>query len=99
MKDPGEAKVILGIKISRTPNGLDLSQEHYVEKILRRFEHFDCKLVSTPYDPNSQPKKNREHSAAQMYLANYTRPNIAYAIGRLSQYTQSPNQDHIVCHL
>ena len=53
MKDLGEAKVIVGIKISRTSNGLNLSQEHYVEKILRRFEHFDCKSMSIPYDPNS----------------------------------------------
>ncbi|KAL6347852.1 hypothetical protein AAG906_037581 [Vitis piasezkii] len=56
MKDLGETEVILGIKITRTPNGLKLSQEHYVEKILRKFEHFD--------------------------------------LGRLSRYTQSPNQDH-----
>ena len=47
MKDLGETKVILGIKISRTLNGLNLSQENYVEKILKRFENFDCKLVST----------------------------------------------------
>ncbi|RVW85530.1 Retrovirus-related Pol polyprotein from transposon TNT 1-94 [Vitis vinifera] len=61
-------------------------------------------LVSTPYDPSSQLNKNREHSVAQieyaqiigslMYLMNYTRFDIAYAIGRLSWYTQSPNQDH-----
>ena len=31
-----------------------------------------------------------------MYLENCTRPDIAYAIGRLSWYTQSPNQDHWV---
>ncbi|RVW43558.1 Cysteine-rich receptor-like protein kinase 25 [Vitis vinifera] len=46
-------------------------------------------LVSTPYDPSSQLKKNREHSVAQieyaqiigslMYLMNCTRPDIAYA--------------------
>ena len=53
MNDLGEAKVIPGIKITRTPNGLKLSQEHYVEKILRKFEHFDCKPVSTPYDHSS----------------------------------------------
>ncbi|RVW34319.1 Retrovirus-related Pol polyprotein from transposon TNT 1-94 [Vitis vinifera] len=104
MKDLGEVEVILGIKITRIPNGLKLSQEHYVEKILRKFEHFDCKPVSTPYDPNSQLKKNREHSVAQieyaqiigslMYLMNCTRPDIAYAVGRLSWYTQSLNQDH-----
>ena len=49
MKDLREEKVILGIKISRTPNGLNLFEEHYVEKNLRRFEHFDCKPVFTPY--------------------------------------------------
>ena len=62
--------------------------------------------MSTPYDLISQLKKNREHSVAQtkyaqiigslMYLENCTKPNIAYAIGRLSRYTQSPNQDHWV---
>ena len=25
---------------------------------------------------------------------NFSRPNIAYAVGRLSKYTHSPNQDH-----
>ena len=29
-----------------------------------------------------------------MYLMNCTRLDIAYAVGRLSWYTQSPNQDH-----
>ena len=104
MKDLGEAEVILEIKITKTLNGINLSQEHYIEKILKRFEHFDCKPVSTLYDPSSQLKKNREHSVAQteyaqmigclMHLANCTRPDIACAIGRLSRYTQSPNQDH-----
>ena len=60
--------------------------------------------MSTPYDPSSQLKKNKKHSVAQieyaqiigslMYLMNYTRLDIAYAVGRLSRYTQSPNQDH-----
>ena len=29
-----------------------------------------------------------------MYLMNCTRPDIAFVVGRLSRYTQSPNQDH-----
>ena len=64
MKDRGEAEVILGIKITRTLNGLNFSQERYVEKILKRFQHFDCKPMSTPYDPNSHMKKKREYSVA-----------------------------------
>ena len=87
MKDLGEVEVILGIKVTRTHNEINLSQEHYVENILKRFEHFDCKPVSTPYDLSSLLKKNREHSVAQteyaqiigslMYLENCTRPDIA----------------------
>ena len=87
MKYLGEAEVILGIKITRTLDGLNISQELYIENILKRFEHFDCKPMSTAYDPNSQVKKNREHSVAQieyaqiigslMYLENCTKPDIA----------------------
>lgn len=29
-----------------------------------------------------------------MYLMNCTRPNIAYAVSRLSRYTHNPNNDH-----
>ena len=53
MKDLREAEVILGIKITKTLNGINLSQEHSIEKILNMFEHFHYKPMSTPYDPNS----------------------------------------------
>ena len=36
-----------------------LSQEHYVEKILKRLGHFDAKPVSNPYDANTHLIKNR----------------------------------------
>ena len=52
MKDLGEADVILGIKITRSDKGISLNQSHYVEKILRKYNYFDCKPASTPYDPS-----------------------------------------------
>ena len=48
MKDLGEADVILGIKITRTLDGIFLSQSHYIEKILKQFGQFDCIPVKTP---------------------------------------------------
>lgn len=72
--------------------------------MLRKFGYFDCDPVTTPYDGKIHLKKNREHSVAQaeyaqiigslMYLMNSTRPDIAYAVGRLSRYTQCPNKEH-----
>ena len=104
MKDLGEADVILGIKIIRTSYGLSLNQSHYVEKILKKFNQFDCTPAKTPYDSNITLKKNKGDSVSQeqyakiigsvMFLMNYTRPDIAYAVSRLSRYTHSPNRDH-----
>ena len=37
MKDMGVADVILGIKIVKTPDGLALTQSHYIEKVLQKF--------------------------------------------------------------
>ena len=36
MKDLGEANFILGIKITRTCEGIFFDQSHYVEKILKK---------------------------------------------------------------
>ena len=104
MKDMGEASVILGVKIIRKGDSILLSQEHYIEKLLKKFDYYDSKSVSTPYDCNLQLKKNREEPIAQtqyaqiigslLHLMNFSRPDIAYAVGRLSRYTHNPGQDH-----
>ena len=83
MKDMDKAKVILGVKIKRMGDSIKLSQEHYVEKILKRFGHFDAKPVSTPYDANTHLMKNRSHPIGQaeyaqiirslMHLMNFSR--------------------------
>ena len=52
MKDLGKADLILGTKITRTSDGFALDQSHYIEKLLRKYKYFDCKPVSSPYDPS-----------------------------------------------
>ncbi|XP_070050486.1 secreted RxLR effector protein 161-like [Nicotiana tomentosiformis] len=104
IKNLGEADVILGIKIKRTSNGFSLSQSHYIEKILKRFNCFDVVPVRTPYDPSIQLKRNKKSSNSQteyakiignvMFLMNYTRPDIAYAVSRLSRYTHNPSSEY-----
>nr|GEX27972.1 zinc finger, CCHC-type [Tanacetum cinerariifolium] len=42
MKDMGEADVILGIKIERENKGIVITQSHYIEKILKKFNREDC---------------------------------------------------------
>ena len=69
MKDMGEVKVILGVKITRMGDSIMLSQEHYVEKILKRFGHFDAKPVSTLYDANTHLMKNPSDHLGQTEYA------------------------------
>lgn len=54
MKDLGPANKILGMQIHRDRNNrkIWLSQENYLNKILRRFNMQDCKPISTPLPVN-----------------------------------------------
>ncbi|KAD4179829.1 hypothetical protein E3N88_28420 [Mikania micrantha] len=63
MKDMGLADVILCIKINRTQHGLVLSQSHYVDKILEKFNEGDTSVAHTPVDTTQHLSKNRGSQA------------------------------------
>ena len=52
MKDLGAAKKILGMKImrSRVAGRLSLSQKGYIEKVLRKINMQNTKLITTPLE-------------------------------------------------
>ncbi|GJX44708.1 zinc finger, CCHC-type containing protein [Tanacetum coccineum] len=54
MKDMGEADVISGIRIKHESNGIAISQSHYIEKVLKKLNYFDCTPVSTPMDTSKK---------------------------------------------
>ena len=69
MKDLGVVDVILGIKISKTSDGLILSQSHYIEKILKKFKQNDSSPMRTPVDVNLHLSKNNGKSLSQKEYA------------------------------
>lgn len=104
IKDMGLANVILGIKIIRSPNGLKLTQSHYVDKILDNFNKDDSGMATTPIDISKHLSKNRGESISQveyvrvigslMYLMSYIRPDIAFTVSRLTRFTSNLRDDH-----
>ncbi|GKA59832.1 zinc finger, CCHC-type containing protein [Tanacetum coccineum] len=104
MKDMGEADVILAIRIKYESNGIAISQSHYIEKVLKKFNYFDCTPVSTPMDTSEKLMPNNGQAVSQleyswvicclMYAMTCTRPDIAFAVGKLSRYTSNPGTQH-----
>nr|GEW34189.1 hypothetical protein [Tanacetum cinerariifolium] len=100
----GEVDVILGIKIKCKNKEIVITQSHYIEEILKKFECEDYSMVSTPMDlleklkPNTgKPVDQLKYSRAidcLMYAMTSTRPDIAYAVGRLSRFTSNPSKQH-----
>ena len=64
MKDIGLYDVILGIKIKRTSEGLILSQSHYVDNILGKFDKDNSGIAKTPVDITLHLSKNKGESVS-----------------------------------
>ena len=104
MKDLRLANVILGIQIKRTSDRLILSQSHYVDNILEKFDNDNSGIAKTPVDVTLHFSKNKVESVSQvkysritctlMYLINCTRPHIAYVVNKLSRYMSNPGAKH-----
>jgi hypothetical protein len=75
-----------------------------VEKVLSHFGYSDCTSISTPYDPSVLLRKNRRIALDQlrysqiigslMYLASAMRPDISFAVRKLSRFVSNPEDDH-----
>ncbi|GJU15343.1 retrovirus-related pol polyprotein from transposon TNT 1-94 [Tanacetum coccineum] len=65
MKDMGLADVILGVKITRTQNGLVLSQTHFVDKILEKYNPYDSNIARNPIDTTKYLSKNKGQGVNQ----------------------------------
>jgi hypothetical protein len=104
MKDMGEVDVILNIMLIKGENEITLMQSHYVEKVLSYFGYKDSKHSPTPYDHSLVLRKNKRIGRDQlrysqiigslMYPASATRPDILFAVSKLSRFTSNLGDNH-----
>lgn len=110
VKDLGEMKKILGIRVTRDRKNrtLRMNQTHYLTEVLDRLhmsadKHTPTELPMNGYDslrpagPNDERINQRDYQhviGSIMYAAIHTRPDIAFAVGRLSQYLSDPAGHH-----
>nr|GEZ50202.1 zinc finger, CCHC-type [Tanacetum cinerariifolium] len=66
MQDIGETDVIFGIRIKHESNGMAISQSHYIENVLKKFNYFDCTPVSTPMNKSEKLMPNNDKAVSQL---------------------------------
>ncbi|KAJ0434592.1 putative RNA-directed DNA polymerase [Helianthus annuus] len=105
MKDLGDLNHFLGLELSREDDAIILHQKRYSADLLARFGMLDCKPSVVPMDVNAKlyadkgnklddPTMYRQIIGSLIYLT-ITRPDIAFAVGVLSRYMQSPRKPHL----
>ncbi|KAJ4816146.1 hypothetical protein LUZ62_028712 [Rhynchospora pubera] len=104
LKDMGQVHFFLGMEVSAAPNGIDLSQAKYILDILNRANMTHAKHSPTPMVPSDSltaddatqfhdPQLYRSIVGALQY-ATLTRPDISFAVNRVSQFMQTPSINH-----
>ncbi|CAH1437748.1 unnamed protein product [Lactuca virosa] len=94
----------LGIEVIPTPTGLFLSQHRHIQDILTQFGMEGAKDVTTPLSateplsitdqsPTVDATPYRKLIGYLQYLS-FTRPDISFAINKLSQFMHNPRQTH-----
>ena len=110
IKDLGEASKILGIRVTRDRKNrtLRLNQTHYLKDVMERThmsadKHRPTEIPMNDYDslrPAGQDderidqRKYQQIVESLMYAAVHTRPDRAFALGKLSQYLSDPAIHH-----
>lgn len=103
MKDLGEIKLFLGIRITRENYGtIPSDQKKYILDLLRKYKMENCNSIKTPLPEKLDYKELKSDVfynaqcqsllGSLMYLMICTRPDLSYAINILSRFVNKNNK-------
>ncbi|KAJ9565985.1 hypothetical protein OSB04_001951 [Centaurea solstitialis] len=104
MSDLGELTCYLGIEVTQDTDCVKVKQECFAKKILKVAGMQDCNPTQCPIEPGlkltkaaDEPEVEATHYRKLVGCLRYlvhTRPDLAYSVGVVSRYMQSPRESH-----
>jgi histone deacetylase 1/2 len=106
IKDLGDLHYFLGIEVTKTQNGLLLTQGKYAKDLLQKVGMHGCKPSPTPLSSTEQlsltagtplgPDDSTQYRSVVgglQYLT-LTRPDLSYSVNKVCQYLHAPTTEH-----
>jgi hypothetical protein len=106
-RDLGDVREFLRMRIIRKGCKIMLDQREYLDKVLKRCGMENAKSAPTPLPAGYVPAPNKGTATPELrsrfqtiigsllYIMLGTRPDIAFAVTKLAQFSANPSQDHV----
>jgi transposase InsO family protein len=107
MEYKGQVRSFLGLNVIRNGSSIAINQIGYIEHMLQRFQMTDAKPESTPLnhtlplrkatpnDVRADIQTYQELTGSLNHAALFSRPDIAFAVSKLSQFNSDPTETHM----
>ncbi|KAL4038634.1 hypothetical protein IC575_002257 [Cucumis melo] len=105
IKDLGNLKYFLGMEVTRSKEGISVSQRKYTLDLLNETGMLGCHPADTPIEFNCKLgnfddqvlvyKEQYQHLVGKLIYLSHDRPNISFVVSVVSQFIQAPYEKHM----
>ncbi|GJV76340.1 putative ribonuclease H-like domain-containing protein [Tanacetum coccineum] len=100
MSAMGELTFFLGLQVKQKPDGIFISQDKYVQDMLKKFDMESVRTATTPYEASKPKSKDEPNDAINVHLyrsmigslmyLTASRPDIMFAVSACSRHQVTP---------
>ncbi|GJS63645.1 putative ribonuclease H-like domain-containing protein [Tanacetum coccineum] len=93
MSSMGELTFFLGLQVQQKEDGIFISQDKYVDEILKKFNYTNVKSASTPVDSEKPLVKDGDADDVDVHLY---RPDTMFVVCACARFQVTPKTSHLL---